>query len=467
MSPPTYGEHISRAARYAALALNGGPPERTDVPLVLVLRDDVVDNLAGLVRDLADRHQMSTQPNTVVMLARDPVGALATRLSTMPRLGAGWEDRPSPAARYAGRPADPAQAHTAVAAWTGLAVDTLVAGAAARHSGTRPDDAARWTALGDVAVLAEAVDALDHTLAAAGVPDLPGGKRVAWRHADAALALEAREVAALALGTRDEALGATAFSPGRPGVIVVSRLSALPPAAGRLAELLRQAGPDATASALVGAAVALARTSLACAQALDAAARHPAAASPEMLHGTAAALHSYGTAVQPELARAAPGLGSVHRDPMGLRYQTLEIGGEGARRIADLVPRPAAALAASADLLEFAARIPAVTDALADTVDEVHRAGRLFVRDRSEGARQWWVTTRNVDQPAPLVAALHAAADVAASAPPAPRAWTPPPVVSPCGPVADLRDALARRRAAQRPTRPGQWCWTAPQAPGI
>jgi hypothetical protein len=460
---PTYGDHLSRAARYAALALSSEPPDPDQLPLLAVLRDDVVDNLAALVRDLAHLDHAAGRPHSVVMLARDPVGALAARLRTLPRLGAGWEDRPSPSQRYDGRPDDPSRAETALDAWRGLAVETLLTRDTLRRHVMPLPDTARWTALGDVAVLAEAVDGLDDIFVDASAHGRES-ERPQWRKADAALALEAREAAGLARGARDDQPGESFTRLGRLKVQPVSRLDALPVAVTRLGELLRDAGPHATAAGFLSAAVALAHASLAAGQALAAAARHPKGATPQVLLGTATALHTYGTTLQAELARVGPRLASIHRETGSLRHQASEIGGEGARRIRDLVPRPAAALAASPDLLEFAYRLPPVTNDLADTVEDVDRAGRLFVFDRSQDANRGWVPSRNV-APTPLIDALRRAATVAASAPPAPRGWAPPPPASAYGAVIDLRDALDRRRAAARPARPGVPVWDNPRAP--
>jgi hypothetical protein len=461
---PTYGEHISRAARYAALALSCEPPDPDDLPLMSVLRDDVVDNLAGLVRELAHLDLAAVRPSSVVMLARDPVSALAVRLRSLPRLGPGWDDRASPSERYEGRPDDPSRAETALDAWRGLAVETLLARDTLRRYVMPLSDTARWTALGDVAVLAEAMDGLDGIFVVAA-----HGREVErseWRKADAALALEAREAASLARSARNDQLGESAPRLGRLKVQPVSRLDALPVAVTRLGELLRDAGPDATAASFLSAGVALAHTSLASAHALAAAARYPKAATPRLLLGTAKVLQTYGTTVQAELARAGPRLGSIHPESGLLRHQASEIGGEGARRIRDLVPRPAAALAASTHLLEFAHRLPAATNDLADTIEDVDRAGRLFVFDRSADANHGWVPSRDLAS-TPLIEALRRAAVVAASAPPAPMGWAPAPEASPRGAVLDLRNALERRRAAARPARPGLPVWDKPRAPGI
>lgn len=463
MTGPTYGEHLSRAARYAALALSGEPPGPGELSLVAVLRENVVDNLAALVRELAHLDLAAARPHGVVMLARDPVGALAARLRCLPRLGPGWEDRPSPSQRYEGRPDDPSGAETALDAWRGLAVETLLTRDTLRRYVMPLSDTARWTALGDVAVLAEAVDELDDIFAVASTHGRES-ERPEWRQADAALALEAREAAGLARGARDDQLGESATRRGHLKVQPISRLDALPVAVTRLGELLRDAGRHATAAAFLSAGVALAHTSLAGAQALAAAARHPNAASPELLLGTATVLQRYGTTLQAELARVGPRLGSIHPETGPLRQQASEIGGEGTRRIRDLAPRPAAALAASPDLLEFAHRLPPVTHDLADTVEDVDRAGRLFVFHRSQDANRGWVPSRDL-APTPLIEALRSAATVAASAPPAPRGWAPPPAASPGGAVIDLRDALDRRRAAARPARPGVPVWDNPRAP--
>ena len=237
MTGPTYGEHLSRAARYAALALSGEPPGPGDLALVALLRDDVVDNLAALVRDLAHLDHAAGRPRSVVMLARDPVGALAARLRSLPRLGPGREDRPSPSERYEGRPDDPSQAETALDAWRGLAVETLLTRDTLRRYVMPLSDTARWTALGDVAVLAEAVDGLDNIFVLASSHGRES-ERSEWRQADAALALEARELAGLARGARDDQLGESATRLARRKVQPVSRLDALPVAVTRLGEVV-------------------------------------------------------------------------------------------------------------------------------------------------------------------------------------------------------------------------------------
>ena len=144
MTASTYGEHITLAARYASLTLITPPCPRPDLPTMLVLRDDVVVNLAALVRDLAGLTGIDRRPRSVAVLARDPVGALAARLTTLPRLG----DRRPPAAVAPLRP-PPGPANRASSrpdAWTGLAVETLLARDCIDRRGTPLSDTARWTA---------------------------------------------------------------------------------------------------------------------------------------------------------------------------------------------------------------------------------------------------------------------------------------------------------------------------------
>lgn len=168
MISPTYGEHITLAARYAALALTVGRPKAAEVPALLVLRDDLVVNLAGLVRELSHPTRTYRRHGSLTMLAQDPVAALTTRLALLPQLGD--LDRPAPSQRFADRPASPTQVLTTTGAWKGLAIETMLA-LDCLHRGRVPlSDPARWTAIGDLAVLAEAIDPLDQTL----LPTMPG-----------------------------------------------------------------------------------------------------------------------------------------------------------------------------------------------------------------------------------------------------------------------------------------------------
>jgi hypothetical protein len=152
------------------------------------------------------------------------------------------------------------------------------------RSATPLSDTARWTALGDVAVLAQALDPLDQTLLPA--PDNPRSLDL-WRvvrDADGALAMEAREVTALARGLRDDAAAAVVPA-GARSVVLVSSIDAIPPAITALTDLVAATGPDVGAPGALAAATALAKTSLLTARVLKTAAREPRAVLPELLAG--------------------------------------------------------------------------------------------------------------------------------------------------------------------------------------
>lgn len=222
-----------------------------------------------------------------------------------------------------------------------------------------------------------------------------------------------------------------------------------------LTDLLQAAGPDLSASQALGAAIALTKTSLLVAEALCAARRHPGARLPELLVGTAGALHQHARELQPEILRMATRLATLHPGSPGVRYQATEIGGEGARRLQDVLRRPDIALAASAALLECARRLPRATDALAGALDQAHHGGLLLVRDLSNHPRRNWGRSCDLQPTAPLVPQLRAAATAAATAPPSPRLWSAPAPPPPAGAIDDLAATLSRRHGGTRPARPG------------
>jgi len=452
MNTPTYGEHITLAARYAALALTAAPPQPAEVPGLLVLRDDLVVNLAGLVRELSCPTRVYRRHGSVAVLAKDPVAALTARLGLLPHLGD--LDRPPPSHRFAGRPASPTQSVTTTGAWKGLAIETMLALDCLDRGRTPLSDPARWTALGDVAVLAEAIDPLDQTLLPARArPRLSIGLSH-LREADAALAVEAREVQALARGPRDDDAAAVVPA-GRQKVAPVASLESLPAAVTALTDLLVAIGPDLSATGALAAAIALAKTSLLSAGALRAALCHPGAPLPALLADTADALHRHAHELQPEIVRMATRLATLHEGTPGIRCQATEIGGEGARRIQDVLSRPHLALAASPALLECAARLVHATDALASAVEQAHQGGRLLVRDPSNHPRRNWGRSCDLQRSAPLAPQLRAAATAVAAAPPSPQPWSPPAPSPPAGAIDDLAATLSRRHTASRPPRPG------------
>ena len=162
----TCHDHLLEAARYAALALSDERPSPDEVAVIGPLRDDVLDNLSALVTTLACREPDVRGSTAVASVARDPVGALASHLATLPRMAPDWERRPSPLQRYSGRPRNPWEATTLTRCWQGLGAETLFAAHDAYRVVLELSDGDRWSALHDVAVLTQAFASLEGDLAA-------------------------------------------------------------------------------------------------------------------------------------------------------------------------------------------------------------------------------------------------------------------------------------------------------------
>ena len=462
----TYGEHISFAVRYATLVLTDPePPAPGELPAVLILRDDFAAAMTGLAAALADRHDRRDIPGSVRQLARDPVGALVAHLAASPVLGAGWEGRPPPSERWSGRPRSPAAVRTLLDGWKGLAVEATLAADTAQRTRPEPSSTNRWTALGDAAILADALAALDPPLIAAA--GLPLGQTSHAVDGAAALGVAAREVAALAAGVRADDHAGSRPHPPRPGIVVVTGLPALAAATANLTQLTADTDLHG-AAVLHSATLALARTSLAAAAALDAVGRAPDAYNPDLLRAASAALHAHGTRLRHALEAHAPNLATLAPGPLAVRDQAREIVTGTHSRIRDLTPRPAAALAATPALLDYATRVATATDALVAAYQRIDRAGTLLSRDRSEDApRAGWVPANQLGTVAPLLDGLRQAAQAARAAPGNPRAVVPEPAVTAEVPVRDLRWLLAQRRATVRPDRPALPPRTVPPAAGV
>jgi len=457
----TCQDHLLAAARYAALAMSDEGPSSHEVAVIGPVRDDVVHNLCALVMTLARREPaIAARPEAVVSVARDPVGAVASHLATMPRLAPDWERRPSPLERYAGCPGQPWEATTPRLAWQGLGAETLFAAHDASREVPQMSDGARWSALHDVAVLTQAFASLDGDLAAQ-ILTPPRKVRQATARAENVLALKARELAALAPSSSPPRTEPAYRRAPRCSVVPVSRLASLPMATQRLETLLREAGPMATAQDMVASTIALAKASLAASRALAAGAAAPTCGLPQQLRDTAMVLSTYSAQLHPAIVDAAPRLGSIHRGTPGIRQQAGEIGGEATRRMLDLVPRPAAAEAASPYLLEFAGHLRGLTHALHSAVVAAHHSGRLYERDRSTGATRGWAPTRDLGT-APLYDALVAAHRAATSVPASPTTWTPPPVAPRPAAITDLVAVLRNRQELLRPHKPGAPRWGSP-----
>ena len=458
----TCHDHLLEGARYAALALSDERPSPDEVAVIGPLRDDVLDNLSALVTTLACREPDIRGSTAVASVARDPVGALASHLATLPRMAPDWDRRPSPLQRYSGRPRNPWEATTLTRCWQGLGAETLFAAHDAYRVVLELSDGDRWSALHDVAVLTQAFASLEGDLA---TQMLTGPRLVtaASARVGGVLALKGRELAALADASGPPLNEHTDRRP-RASVVPISRLASLPLATERLELLLREAGPTATAQDLMAATIALAKSSLAASRALDSGASAPQCGLPAQLRETATVLSTYSGQLHTAILDVAPRLGSIHRGTPGIHQQAGEIGGEATRRMLDLVPRPAAADAASPHLLEFATRLGAATQALQAAVDAAHHSGRLYERDRSTGAPRGWAPTRDLGS-APLSDALVAAYATATAVPPPPRGWTPSPFSPRPAAITDLVAVLRNRHEAERPQRPGAPRWGSPPVP--
>lgn len=458
----TFHDHLLEAARYAALALSDERPSPDQVAVIGPLHDDVLDNLSALVTTLACREPNVRGSTSVASVARDPVGALASHLATLPRIAPDWDRRPSPLQRYSGRPRHPWEATTLTSCWQGLGAETLFAAHDAYRVVLELSDGERWSALHDVAVLTQAFASLEGDLGA----HLLAGPRLiteASARVGGVLALQARELAVLADASGPPLNEHTARRP-RASVVPISRLTSLPMATERLGLLLREAGPSATAQDLIAATLALAKASLAASRALDSASSHPQCGLPQQLRETATVLSTYSERLHTAILDVAPRLGSIHRGTPDINQQAGEIGGEATRRMLDLVPRPAAAEAASPHLLEFATRLGGTTQALHAAVDAAHHSGRLYERDRSTGAPRAWAPTRDLGS-APLSDALVAAEATASAVPPPPRGWTSSPFSQRPAAIADLSAVLRHRHESERPPRPGAPRWGSPPVP--
>lgn len=451
--------HLVAAARYAALALSAERPTPETIRTIGPLRDDVADNLGALVATLSGRGPITAGRDTLAALVRDPVGSLAAHLESMPRLAPDWEHRPSPFARYAGWPRHPWEATTLTRSWQGLGAETLFASHAAPKELHGMSDAARWSALHDVAVLAQAYAALDADLTSSA-PSAPAKALTATPRAEDVLALRARELAVLADASGPPRDDHSTDRRPRSSVVPVSRLAALPLAITRLQLLLNEAGPMATATDLIAATLALTLASSAAARALDSGADAHGSLS-QQLRTTAEVLRTYSRQVHSAAMDATPRLASIHRSTPGIHQQASEIGGEATRRILDLVPRPQAADAASPHLLEFASRVGPATRALHSALDAAHHSGRLYERDRSPNPTRGWAPTRDLGPPA-LADALVVATHTATAVPAPPATWTPSPFTSRPAAVTDLVGVLQRRQEFHRPSWPGAPRWGGP-----
>src|SRR5450756_2200333 len=289
------------ATRYAALALVT-PPDAGSAMLVGRLQDDLAVLLAEMTETVTGMGLgVALQPD-IADLVRHPVRLLRGGLVALPRVDSSPDPRP-PSSRWADLPANPARAAGPVQVWTGLVVAAATAGQGLRAQAHHMSGAQRWTALGEIAALAEvlAVTRSD-LLTQLGSGNGRGGRA---RRAAAALAVEAREVVRLA-GDPGEPDG-RAWSPVYPSrrIVPVSTLAALPRAVENAGRLLARG--DASITDVLSLTRVLAQTDRAAVAVLRAAGIPQDGASERLL----ALLSAHGDELATSVTEARANLASL------------------------------------------------------------------------------------------------------------------------------------------------------------
>ncbi|MGV8967788.1 MAG: hypothetical protein ACOH2F_16100 [Cellulomonas sp.] len=454
----TYDHHIARAARYAALALTDREPNADELDQIHTLHDDVAINLAQTIQRvtlIAPTRPLAVQ---IIDVARHPVRTLLNRLTALPRMGPEPDQLPAPSQRWADRPAGPAAAHDPIAVWKGLAIEVFLAGEALDALGPELTDAARWSAAGDIATLAHLLavsngDLLDQLYLSSRYNHRnqpPDHHQRRARGANAALAIEAREVIRLAGIPIPTDARVSDLGPIR--VVTLPRLAALPAATKNLTHLIET--QPASVTDLLAVARVLSQVSAATATALTTAATAPSAGLPALLTATSAALHDHAVAVARVVVAYQTRLGTLEPGSSLTLGQAREIGAIAIPRLRDLALRPTQAEATSPALLEYAASVADTTRVLRDEFAALHQQHSVLIRDRTDSAAYGWRPSHPSD-----LAALRTGLDRAATAAqraPAPPQTRPTPSPEPAGvaQVLDLQAALARRQVQLRPARP-------------
>src|SRR5665647_1808107 len=386
------------ATRYAALALVS-PPDHGSAILVGRLQDDLAVVLAEMTETVTGlRLGAAVQPD-IADLVRHPVRLLRGGLVALPRIDTSPGPRP-PSSRWADLPANPAGAAGPVQVWTGLVVAAATSGQGLRAQAHQLSGAQRWTALGEIAALAEvlAVTRSDLLIQVGSA----NGRGARSRQAAAALAVEAREVVRLA-GDPGEPEG-RAWNPIYPSrrIVPVSTLAALPTAVENVGQLLARG--DASITDVLSLTRVLAQTDRAAVAVLRAA-DTPAEGGFErlvaLLDAHADGLATSVTAARANLASLSPG------SPAALA-QGREIGASGLPRLQAAARRAAEARAVVPHVTAYAAATADMTIALRDAASRAVAGHGVAVRDRSEDSPLLWRPAADFDV-APLVRGLDGA----------------------------------------------------------
>jgi hypothetical protein len=278
--------------------------------------------------------------------------------------------------------------------------------------------AQRWTALGEVAALAEVLAVTRSDLLAQFMP--AGGRDARARQAAAALAVEAREVVRLA-GDPAEPNGPT-WRPIYPSrrIVPVSTLAALPRAVENAGRLLARG--DASITDVLSLTRVLAQAD----------------------RGAVAVLRAADGAQEGPGVRLAALL-SAHADELAVSVT------QSRANLASLTPGSAAVLAQGREIGASATMTVALRDAAARAVAE----HGVAVRDRSEDSPLLWRPAASFDV-VPLVRAMDSAVVTARRAAIEATTDAPAPGAERVlrASAAQLRHALARRQIELRPDAP-------------
>jgi len=440
-----YAGRMELATRYAALALVS-PPDHGSAILVGRLQDDLAVVLAEMTETVTGlRLGAAVQPD-IADLVRHPVRLLRGGLVALPRVDTSPDPRP-PSSRWADLPANPARAAGPMQVWTGFVVAAATSGQGLRAQVHHMSGAQRWTALGEIAALAEvlAVTRSD-LLTQLGSGNGRGGRA---RRAAAALAVEAREVVRLA-GDPGEPDG-RAWSPVYPSrrIVPVSTLAALPRAVENAGRLLARG--DASITDVLALTRVLAQTDRAAVAVLRAAGGPQDGVSERLV----ALLEAHADGLATSVTTARANFASLTPGSPAALAQGREIGASGLPRLHAAAGRAAEARAVVPHITAYAATTAGMTVALRDAASRAVAGHGVAVRDRSEDSPLLWRPAAGFDV-APLVRALDGAVSTARRA--AIEATTDVPTLGAeralRASTAQLRHALARRQVALRPEAP-------------
>ena len=433
------------ATRYAALALVT-PADPGSAISVGRLQDDLAVILAEMTEAVTGlRLGAAVQPD-IADLVRHPVRLLRGGLEALPRIDSSPDPRP-PSTRWADLPTNPARAAGPVQVWTGLVVAAATSGQGLRVQAHHMSGEQLWTALGEVAALAEVLAVTRSDLLTQFGP--VNGRGARGRQAAAALAVEAREVVRLA-GDPGEPDG-RAWSPIYPSrrVVPVSTLAALPRAVENAGRLLARG--DASITDVLALTRVLAQTDRAAVAVLR-------AAGPSQDDGSEqleALLSAHADELATPLTQARATLASLTPGSPAALAQGREIGASGLPRLQAAAGGAAEARAILPHVTAYAAATADMTIALRDAAARAVAEHGVAVRDRSGDSPLLWRPAADFDL-APFVRALDGAAHTARRAAIEATTDVPAPGAERAlrASTAQLRHALARRQVALRPDAP-------------